>query len=283
MMGMGRRRSRKHLPGSSGSQAAQPASCLRFHEDFPSTYLDNERTLIVYQPPGYELDSERRYPVLYLHDGQNLFDPRTAAFGVAWDSHRTADRLIAAGSLPPLLMVGIYNTSTRIDEYTWIDGGRDGGGKGKLYGRFLFEEVKPFIDATYRTLPGRMHTGVGGSSLGGLLSLTLAWQFPEFLSRCALLSPSLWWANGRILPDLEQDPGWMRSMRFWLDMGTREGANHSLYGAGLAHTRRLAECFRLAGLRPEIDFRYREIPDGEHCEAAWAARFDDVLLFLFGV
>ena len=221
--------------------------------------------------PATKLDSEtRRYPVLYLHDGQNLFDPQTAAFGVAWDAHRTADRLIAAGSIPPLLMVGIYNTSDRINEYTWIDGGRDSGGKGRLYGRFLFEEIKPFIDTTYRTLPGRQDTAVGGSSLGGLISLTLAWQFPEFLSRCAILSPSLWWSNGRIVPDLEQDLDWMRSMRFWLDMGTREGASHSLYGAGLTHTRRLAECFRQAGLRPEIDFRYREIPDGEHCEAAWA-------------
>ena len=74
----------------------------------------------------------------------------------------------------------------------------------------------------------------------------------------------------------------MRSMRFWLDMGTREGASHAIYGAGLTHARRLAECFRTAGLRPEIDFRYREIPDGEHCEAAWAARFDEVLMFLYG-
>jgi hypothetical protein len=81
---------------------------------------------------------------------------------------------------------------------------------------------------------------------------------------------------------MDEEHDWMRSMRFWLDMGSREGASHSLYGAGLTHTRRLAECFRQAGLRPELDFRYREIPDGDHCESAWAARFDEVLLFLYG-
>ena len=279
---MGHKHSSNRSIGANGAQAAASVGQLRTFEEFPSNYLANERTLIVYEPPGYETEVDRRYPVLYLHDGQNLFDAQTSAFGVAWDAHLTADRLISAGSIPPLLMVGIYNTPERIDEYTWIDGGRDAGGRGNLYGRFLFEEVKPFIDATYRTLPDRDHTGVGGSSLGGLISLTLAWQFPEFLSRCAILSPSLWWANGRILPDLDQDHEWMRSMRFWLDMGTREGASHSLYGAGLTHTRRLAECFRQAGLRPELDFRYREIPDGDHCEAAWAARFDEVLQFLYG-
>ena len=175
-----------------------------------------------------------------MHDGQNLFDPETAAFGVAWDTNGTADRLIAATTIPPILLVGVYNTSDRIDEYTWTHGGPDGGGKGRLYGQFLFEEVKPFIDSNYRTLADRASTGVGGSSLGGLLSLTLAWQFPEYFSRCAILSPSLWWSNGRILPDLEEDLDWMRSMRFWLDMGTHEGASHAVYGAGLAHARRLA-------------------------------------------
>lgn len=271
---MVRKRSRKKQPATSGR--------LRYHENFPSGFLDNERTLVVYEPPGYDHEPGRRYPVLYLHDGQNLFSAQTAAFGVAWDAHWTADRLIAAGSIPPLIMVGIFNTPDRISEYTWIEGGRDGGGKGKLYGRFLFEEVKPFIDEEYRTLPDCLNTGMGGSSLGALVSLTLAWQFPGFLSRCAILSPSLWWSNGRILPDLEEDNGWMRTIRFWLDMGTREGASHAIYGAGLTHARRLAEILRQAGLRPEFDFCYREIPDGNHCEAAWAARFDDVLKFLYG-
>jgi predicted alpha/beta superfamily hydrolase len=269
---------RKRSPKKQSSSQGR----LRHHEDFPSRYLHNERTLVVYEPPAYGANVQRRYPVLYLHDGQNLFDAQTAAFGVAWDAHRAADRLIAFGSIPPILMVGISNTDDRISEYTWIEGGREGGGKGKLYGRFLFEEVKPFIDEAYRTLPDRWNTGVGGSSLGGLVSLTLAWQFPEFLSRCAILSPSLWWSNCRILPDLDDDQTWMRRMRFWLDMGTREGASHAIYGAGLTHARRLAECFSTAGLRPEVDYCYREVPDGDHCETAWAARFDQVLQFLYG-
>jgi predicted alpha/beta superfamily hydrolase len=262
--------------------ATNPASRLVYHEGFASSILDNERTLVVYLPPGYDPQSEDGYPVFYLHDGQNIFDPNTAAFGVAWGAQQTADRLIVEGKIPPLIMVGVYNTPDRISEYTWIDGGADAGGKGQLYGQFLFGEVKPFIDSTYRTRPDRAYTGVGGSSLGGLISLTLAWQFPEQFSRCAIISPSLWWGNGRILPDIEDDTAWMRTMRFWLDMGTREGASHAVYGAGLAHARRLAHCFANAGLQPEVDFRFREIPDGEHCEAAWAARFDQILTFLWG-
>jgi predicted alpha/beta superfamily hydrolase len=279
---MDRRRSRKTTGNSHHREAASGPGRLVFHEGFPSTVLANERTLVVYVPPGYDADPAMRCPVLYLHDGQNLFDHQTAAFGVAWDAHTTADRLIDERQIPPLILVGISNTPDRISEYTWVPGGKDGGGKGRLYGRFVFDEVKPFIDANYRTRPAREHTGVGGSSLGGLVSLTLAWQFPEYVSRCAILSPSLWWSNGRILPDLEEDTSWMRSMRFWLDMGAHEGASHALYGAGLTHARRLAECFAGAGLQPEVDFRYREIPDGEHCEAAWAARFDQVLTFLWG-
>ncbi len=278
---MGRKRS-KGTRVSRAAFAATSASRLCYHDNFYSTNLENERTLVVYLPPGYDQQLDRCYPVLYLHDGQNLFDPATAAFGVAWDANRTADRLIANSTIPPILLVGVYNTSDRINEYTWIEDSRDGGGKGRLYGQFLFEEVKPFIDRNYRTLADRANTGVGGSSLGGLVSLTLAWQFPYYFSSCAILSPSLWWGNGRVLPDLEEDTDWMRTMRFWLDMGTHEGASHAVYGAGLAHARRLASCFDKAGLRPEIDFRYREIPDGEHCEAAWAARFDQVLGFLYG-
>ncbi len=279
---MARRRSRKQTSRPGNLETPTSPSRLEFHEEFESSYLDHERTLAVYLPPGYDSSSSMHCPVFYLHDGQNLFDPQTAAFGVAWNAHTTADRLITEGRIPPLIMVGIYNTPDRISEYSWISGGKDGGGKGRLYGQFLFEEVKPFIDANYRTQPTREFTGVGGSSMGGLVSLTLAWQFPQYLSKCAILSPSLWWSNGRILPDLEEDPSWMRSIRFWLDMGTHEGASHAVYGAGLTHTRRLAHCFTTAGLRPEIDFRYREIPDGEHCEAAWAARFDQVLTFLWG-
>jgi len=118
--------------------------------------------------------------VLYSHDGQNLFDPATAAFGVGRDANQTAERLMRAGLIPSSLMVRIYNTPDRMDEYTvHADARMKAGGKGPLYGPFMMDEVKPFIDRNYRTQPDREHTAVAGSSLGGVISLAMAcdhWQ-----------------------------------------------------------------------------------------------------------
>jgi enterochelin esterase-like enzyme len=258
------------------SGAAPEVGTLHLHEDFPSSFLGNRRHLVVWVPTGYDADPTLRCPVLYLHDGQNLFDPATAAFGVTWDAHRTADRLIRSGAIPPVLLVGIYNTPGRMDEYTVRrDPGEKVGGQGRRYARFVAEEVKPFIDRQYHTRPEREQTGVAGSSLGGLVSLTIAREFHRTFGLCGALSPSLWWAGGRVLRGLHVGPAWMRGGRFWLDVGTNEGG-------GLERTRELAALFRGAGLVPGRDFVYREVAGGEHNEAAWAARFGDVLVYFFG-
>ena len=150
------------------------------HEGWYSHFLGNHRTLTVYVPPGYDADAKQRYPVLYLHDGQNLFDPTRAAFGVAWEADATAERLILARRIPPLLLVGIDNTpDRREDEYGYHrDEEEQTGGRGPLYARFVLEEVKPFIDGRYRTRPGRRDTAVAGSSMGGLVSLSMAREIP---------------------------------------------------------------------------------------------------------
>ena len=149
-----------------------------YHHDFHSTFLDNNRSLTVALPPDYHHQRER-CPVLYMHDGQNLFDPAEAAFGVAWHADGAAARLIHSDRIPPLILVGIANTPARMDEYTiYPDAREKAGGRGDLYARFVLEEVKPFIDANYRTKPDREHTAVVGSSLGGLVSLTMAQGVP---------------------------------------------------------------------------------------------------------
>ena len=145
---------------------------IRHHEKFRSQFLPTAHDVIVYLPPGYDSDKRTRYPVLYMQDGQNLFDDATA-FSQEWRLDETAQALITDGVIEPLIIVGIYNAGAhRMDEYTPTrDRRRRAGGKASHYGRMLVEELKPFIDREYRTLPGAASTGVGGSSLGGLVSL----------------------------------------------------------------------------------------------------------------
>jgi predicted alpha/beta superfamily hydrolase len=253
-----------------------------YHHDFYSTFLENHRTITVVLPPNYH-HQHSRYPVLYLHDGQNLFEPQEAAFGVAWHADSAAARLIHAGRIPPVLLVGIANTPARLDEYTIHRDSREkAGGRGDLYARFVLEEVKPFIDATYRTKPDREHTAVAGSSLGGLVSLTMARSYPEQFGLCGAVSPSLWWCNERILEEFAAgDHAWMQQMRFWVDMGTKEGRARGHEPPWIERTRRLIDVFDVAGLAPGRDYYYWEVAGGEHNEVAWAARFDKLLLYFF--
>src|SRR5689334_21298070 len=195
------------------------APILQRHKAFASQFLPDPRDIVVYLPPRYDEEAERRYPVLYLHDGQNVFERNTAFGGVEWQVDDTAEQLIAAGEIEPLIVVGIYNTGRhRIDEYTPTRDGEKGGGKGALYGRMLVEEIKPFIDREYRTLPDAADTGLGGSSLGGLITLYLGLEYPEIFGKLAVLSPSVWWDNRAIL-DLIMQTNPKPRLKIWLDMG----------------------------------------------------------------
>ena len=257
---------------------------FRFHRHFASRILKNERTIAVYLPPKYAKEKSKRYPVLYLHDGQNLFDPTAAAFGVDWHAHITADQLASDGIIVPTILVGIYNTPQRIDEYTpHFNPKREDGGRGEKYCEFVVDEVKPFIDFQYRTLLGREHTGVAGSSLGGLISLAMARWRPDVFSKVGALSPSLWWMENDLFADWESDLEWPKQSRFWLDMGTEETGKDKENMAGVKRCRRFVELLKKAGLTDEKGFRYLEVEGGHHSESAWAARFDQVMKFLYGV
>ncbi len=264
---------------------------VKYHPDFPSKYLKNERTIVVYLPPDYEKKKKRRYPVLYMHDGQNLFDASTSFIGIEWQADEHAERLIKAGTIEPLIIVGLYNTPDRMNEYAPDrdedrSAGRHGdstgrAAKGDAYAKFLVEEVKPFIDKTYRTRPDRANTGVAGSSMGGLISLYICYKYPKVFSRCGILSPSLMWNDRSILKKLEKDHDWMKGTRFWLDMGTEEGRQIPGFSGASKDTRRLAKIFDDAGLAQDRDYRYLEVAGGQHNEGAWAARFDQVLEFFY--
>lgn len=245
------------------------------HEAFHSDYLPDDRDITIFLPPGYEA-SDERYPVLYLHDGQNLFDPDAAfAKGQHWRVGETATTLIESARIPPVIIVGINNTGARrLHEYTQTHDRRRGGGGAEAYGQLIVRELKPFVDARYRTLPEAAHTGIGGSSLGGLVSLYLGLEYPDVFSRLALMSPSVWWDRRAILRNVRNARPKPR-LRIWVDIGTREGRYH------VENARLLKAGLSKNGWVEGDDLHYEEVPDGTHSEGAWAERFGRVLEFLF--
>jgi predicted alpha/beta superfamily hydrolase len=250
---------------------------LRKHPDFQSDFLAESRDLVVYVPPGYEQEPDRRYPVLYLHDGQNLFEGATAFVpGQDWHVSDTADERIKAGRIEPLIIVGVHNTGKhRINEYTPTRDRKQGaGGEGALYGQMLTRELKPFVDRTYRTLPDPANTGLGGSSLGGLVTLYLGMMHPDTFGKLAVLSPSVWWDNRVILKLVRMvDP--KPRLQIWLDIGTGEGGKHVL------NARALRDELLKAGWALDADLVYAEIPEAGHSESAWAGRVGPFLEYLF--
>jgi predicted alpha/beta superfamily hydrolase len=256
---------------------------IRTHQKFHSGILNNDRDVIVYLPSDYATNRKKRYPVLYLHDGQNLFDGATSFIpGQEWRVDETAQRLIAAGKIQPLIIVGVYNTGKdRINEYTPVEDAKyKMGGKADLYGRMLVEELKPFIDSQYRTKRGAEHTGLGGSSLGGLLSMYLALKYPAVFGRAAVVSPSVWFANKQIVHYVEALRKKPR-VRIWMDIGTKEGRTAEEAQQAVTDVRLLKETLVKKGWKPGKDLSYFEAEGAEHNEAAWAARVERILTFLF--
>lgn len=246
--------------------------------EFRSQFLSAPRDVLVYLPPGYDESPAKRYPIVYLQDGQNLFDPRTAFIpGNDWRLGETAERLVAQRAIEPTILVGVSNTGlSRVDEYTPVrDEKRGGGGHAALYGRLLVEELKPFLDRAFRTRRGPESTALGGSSLGGLVSVFVGLSHPEVFGRIAALSPSVWWGGDAILEAVCALPRKTRQ-RIWLDIGTKEGSE-AVRGA-----RSLRDALVGRGWRTGFDLQYVEAVGAGHNEPAWARRAGPMLRFLFG-
>jgi predicted alpha/beta superfamily hydrolase len=246
---------------------------------FRSTVLGNERNISIYLPPGYDAEPDRRYPVLYMHDGQNLFDGATAFIpGQHWRLDETATALIAAHRIAPLIIVGIDHARERrgFELTPTRDAKVKDGGGGGLYAQMIHDELKPVIDATYRTWPDRDHTATGGSSLGGLVSLSLGFSMPETFGRVMAMSPSLWWDRRSLLQQLRASTDHL-PLRIWLDTGTAEG------GGTLQNTRMLKNALLRNGWRRGQDLQYVEALGAQHTETAWAARVGPALEFLFPI
>jgi predicted alpha/beta superfamily hydrolase len=233
--------------------------------------LNRQRTVRVYLPPGYE-GSRRRYPVLYMHDGQNLFDDATAYAG-EWGVDETLNALAQSQGLR-LIVVGIDNGGVeRIHELNPFDNPEFGRGEGEQYLAFVVKVLKPWVDQHYRTRPDRRHTAIMGSSMGGLISSYALSHYPEVFGGAGVFSPAYWMAP-QVFADTEAHPP-RTSARIYFYAGGSES------GTMVSDMKRMVALLERAGLPP----RRLEVtinPVGQHNEAAWRAEFPRAVTWLFG-
>ncbi|MEX5748655.1 alpha/beta hydrolase [Massilia sp. X63] len=232
--------------------------------------LERERQLRLYLPPGYAT-SGKRYPVLYMHDGQNLFDDATAYAG-EWKVDETLDALAGEGKLE-LIVVGIDNGGDkRMTELNAWDNDRFGKGEGRAYLEFIVRTVKPMIDRQYRTLPDRAHTAIMGSSMGGLASHYALVQYPEVFGKAGVFSPAYWTAQPSFAFVASKPVP--KDARVFMLMGEKEGPQMN------ADVKRMAEVVKKTG-HPAANTVLRIVPGAEHNEAFWAGELREALLWMF--
>jgi enterochelin esterase-like enzyme len=256
----------------------------------PSSHVA-PRNVDVWLPPSYGKDPARRYPVLYMHDGQNLFDPATSYGHVDWAVDEVMTELIAKGAVREAIVVGIWNTSKRRDEYMPqrpvhgkikfnVPGAEDLDAADIVsdrYLEFLVKELKPFIDATYRTLPGRADTSVMGSSMGGLISQYAMSRYPDVFGGAGCVSTHWPAGNGIAIDDFGRHLPDPATHRYWFDYGTA-----TLDAAYEPYQLRVDAILRQAGYVDGRNWITRKFEGAEHSEKAWRLRVDQPLVFLLG-
>ncbi len=237
-----------------------------------SPELRNYREVYAALPPGYSEGTDR-YPVVYMHDGQNLFDPRTSYAG-DWGLRESLGALAVQGT--EAIVIGVANTGRRRRyEYSPFRDMLHGGGGGDRYLAFLVETVKPLVDGSFRTLPSRSHTVIAGSSLGGSLSLYGLYRHAGVFGAAAVQSPALWFAGRRLLRYVGERAV-PAGARIHLDVGLEEGEGT------VADARSLRDLLTAAGMEPGVDLSYMEEAGAGHNERAWGTRFRRALPFLLG-
>jgi predicted alpha/beta superfamily hydrolase len=240
---------------------------VKYHRELEGEGLNYKRDLIVWLPPSYETDTVKRYPVLYMHDGQNIIDPATSFIGYDWCVDEVADSLIRSGKMREIIVVGIYNSPDRDNEY-------DDTKLGRAYMKLIVEQIKPTIDSTYRTMPERENTSVMGSSMGGLISFLVVWNYPEIFSQAGCVSPLF---RESLTRSIESYSGSDKKIRIYMDNG----------GVGL-ETRLQPGCENMLSALQKIGFRMNENlqwfndKEAEHNERAWSKRVWQPLIFMYG-
>ena len=259
------------LDGGFGSTAAPNVAVL--DDNFYMPQLNRNRRIWVYVPPDYQTTT-KKYPVLYMHDGQNLFDKMTTAFGVEWEVDESLNKLHAEGDYG-CIVVGIDNGGgQRLDEYSpWFNSQYNEGGEGAMYVEFIVNTLKPHIDSLYRTLPGRHSTGIMGSSMGGLISMYAFAERQDVFSKAGIFSPAFWFAGDEPAGHVATHPKQGEARVFFLAGGDEPNYVETDMQA-------VADAMNPAGF--SASEKYFHVPgDGQHSEWFWAREFPDAYEWLF--
>jgi enterochelin esterase-like enzyme len=240
---------------------------VRYHRGVTGSELNYPRDIIVWLPPSYDSSTTRRYPVLYVQDGQNVFDPKASFSGYDWRVDEVADSLIRAGAMQEIIIVGIGNSPDRMEEYADTILGR-------AYVKFVARELKPMIDSLYRTKSERENTAVMGSSLGGLISFLSVWWRPDVFSKAACLSSSFFFGENKVFKEVRSATRLPRDIAIYLDCGAAERRLLPDYKRmhKLLKEKGLVEGKTLMGILDQ---------GGGHNEQTWAKRVWRPLVFLF--
>ncbi|MBJ6360658.1 alpha/beta hydrolase-fold protein [Paenibacillus sp. GCM10012307] len=251
---------------------------------FSSRILHTERDIFVYLPPGYDANPGVAFPVLYMHDGQYMF--AEDRFGDSWNVHKTLNRLIGEGNLEEIIVVAVSSLShvQRLSEYFHdVPSAREAfpsEWSGALFEQFLIDEVKTHIDRTYRTLPDRQHTGMIGSSAGGLLSYHIGFRRPDVFGKIGIMSPfffyTVWDGAQRTEIQIYESFNTKPPIRVWLDMGGAEGL------LTVSQARSVADEMIGNGFKAGHDLAFFLDPEAAHTQQAWADRIQAPLLYMFG-
>ena len=257
-----------HAQSASGIQGK-----LQYHRAFKGEGL-KDRDVVVWLPPGYD-SSKKNYPVLYLQDGQNVFDPATSAFGKEWRADETADSLIRSGKLRQVIIVGIYNTADRSHEYLpWK--------KNQLYQQFIIKMLKPFIDQQYRTRKEAKYNFIGGASAGATIAFMMVWEHPDVFSKAICMSPAFKNPEGfkeafNYITEVKEGPRHPRKIFIYMDNGGRD-LDQLLQPGVDEMIRALASKKYRAGR----DFIFLKDEPATHNEEAWASRLPFALQRVIG-
>ncbi len=270
---------KEFVPPDTNEQLSGSEARLIVVTDFHATMLKNDRNLHVYLPPSYYENTEKRYPVLYVHDGKAVFELSDWS-KESLNMQTQADRLISEGKIQELIIVGIDNIGeNRIAEYAHWDGvdqGKPVHGLGVYHEDFILNEVKPFVDKNFRTLPDRDNTALMGASIGGFSTLNIGFRHPDVFSKLAMQSPYLGWGDNKLYTMLSDGPYEKKQpFKIWIDVGSTEGGFIDMAGQGVY-------LLTQNGYRCGDDLMVYEAPGGEHSEKSWSSRVESILLYFYG-